>query len=578
MRSHLLAAHAAVDAVLAGKGRAEDFEGQHLDFKEEPGTVRSGGRRVPVGPREEQAARALAREACCFANTADGGVLVVGVVDDRTGPTAFVPTYLDLRWLRDRLNALTFPSASIGPIEERTVAGQRVYFVVVQGAMAETHVVGETALRTRVGRDCVELSGDDARRFLEFRRRYDWSENRSGYRLSRAVPAAIDLAMADYRQEHGRTPSDPLALVRQLGLTVDETDDPELNNAGALLLCELDRGATQVQALFTRVEGAPAYKPLRRSAPLLVAFHDVEDALADAFRPEYVFVGPQRRELRAVPRRAFREALVNALMHRDYRIPNGRVDLLVTGDPPGALKVQSSGGFPPGVPADRLLTTPSRPRNPRLAQALHTLGLAEQEGIGIDTLYLLMLRDGHPEPQIEEVGGDVVCYLHGGQVDRPVRDFFDDLAHADPLLDDDVRAHIAVTLLLRATPLRPEALAAAAQCGPQEALYTLVRLEGAGAVERLVNGSRSFRLTKESRARLRSRLRYPSRSSLDEHWELIRAYLDGHPDVGRDRAAELLGVKQVMASRVLSQLYNERRVVEPVGNARGPGVRYRLAS
>ena len=578
MHSHLRAAHAAVDAVFAGKGRAEEYEGQHLDFKEEPGTVRDGGRRVPIAPKEDSPARALAREVCCLANTTDGGVLVVGVYNKGTGREAFKKTYLDLGWLRERLNALTIPSASVGPIEERLVAGQRIYFIVVPNSIAETRMTGESALRTRVGDECVELSGDDARRFLEFRRRYDWSENRSGYRFSEAAPVALDLAMEDYRQEHGRVPSDALALLRQLGLTVDDTVDPELNNAGALLLCSFDRGATQIQALFTRVEGAPAYQSIRASAPLLVAFHDVDKALLNAFRPEHIFVGFQRRELRAVPRRAFREALVNAITHRDYRLPNGRVDVWATGDPPNAVKVQSTGGFPLGVPADRLLTTPSRPRNPRLAQAMHTLGLAEVEGIGIDSLYLLMLRDGHEEPQIDEVSGDVVCHLHGGQVDRPVRDFFDDLSQTDPLLDDDVRAHIAITALIRATPLRPEALAGAAQCGLQEATNTLVRLEKAGAVERLVNGSWSFRLTRESRTRLRSRLQYPSPSSFDEHWDMVRAYLDTHPDIGRDRVADLLGVKAVMASRVLSRLYNERGVIEPVGKARGPGVRYRLTT
>jgi ATP-dependent DNA helicase RecG len=373
-------------------------------------------------------------------------------------------------------------------------------------------------------------------------------------------------------------PPSTLAFVKQLGLTVDEGDDPQLNNAGALLLCPFEPDQVLIDVVATRVEGQPSYARIERGAPLLIAFDSAMRLLLDTFPAEYAIVGAQRREVRPIPQRAFREALINAIMHRDYRQLHGRVHVTIVGTPTMTLKVRSPGGFPPGVAADRLLTTPSRPRNPVLAQALHTLGQAEREGIGIDAMYLVMLRDGHRAPEIVEAAGDVQCMLRGGRADPDVRAFFDDLASADADLGDDVRAHIAVTLLLRDTPLRPEALAAAAQCSRPEALDTLERLERVGTCERLLNGSQSFRLTKSARDRLRARVAYAQRGSLDEHWEVIRAHLDVSPDVGRSVAAALLGVKSVQAARVLSDLYHERGVIEPVGKPRGRGVRYRLVT
>jgi hypothetical protein len=58
----------------------------------------------------------------------------------------------------------------------------------------------------------------------------------------------------------------------------------------------------------------------------------------------------------------------------------------------------------------------------------------------------------------------------------------------------------------------------------------------------------------------------------------VRAFLDVNDEIGRAAAATLLGVGEGRASNILSDLYNERGAIEPVGAARGRGVRYKLAS
>ena len=164
----------------------------------------------------------------------------------------------------------------------------------------------------------------------------------------------------------------------------------------------------------------------------------------------------------------------------------------------------------------------------------------------------------------------------GGPPDEAVRGFFDALAQKDADVAEDVRSYIAIVLLLQTTPLRPEVLAAAAQCTRPEALAALERLEQVGALERLLNLSQSFRLGRSALESLRARLAYLPRTPIEEHWETIRAYLDGHPEIGRETAAVLLGLKPVQASSILSALARQRGLLEPVGNPRGRGVRYRL--
>jgi ATP-dependent DNA helicase RecG len=563
----------AIAAVLAG-ANAGDVESEIVDFKEERGTVDNQGNRVEIPARHEQAARALAEEVGCLAMSDDGGVLVVGVDDKACGRAAFVGTYLDLPWLRGRIHALTQPNLSLDLIEEHTSTGARLYLINVPPALSEVRVGGK--LRTRLGTDCVELTGDRARQFLERWRKYDWSAEPSEMRLSNADPGALARASDLYAAARGRSAGSDLELARRLKVTLDDTDDPMLTRAGALLLCNSESAVEQLDVRITKVEGAPAEVREILRTPLVTAFDVAWEVIERAFPATSIIVPPQRRSIRAIPDEALREALVNAIMHRDYRLPRASIVTLCVGDPPDTLKVTSPGEFPNGIQGDRLLASRSAPRNPALAEAMRTLGFAEREGVGIPTMYRALLRDGHAPPEIYPEAGDVVCRLPGGRVDTDVRVFFDTLYAVAPALQDDVRAHVAITALLSETPLRVERLADLAQCSDGEAFDILRRLDAVRAVERLLDGSRSFRLTAGARQDLQSRITYKTRQSVDQSWGLIRAYLDGNDSIARREAAQLLGVSDTQASRILSSLYNDKRRIEPVGKTRGRNVAYRL--
>lgn len=568
----------AIDAVLNG-AKAADCETEVVDFKEEAGTVEPKTKqRTAIASEHEPAARALAGEAACMATgeSGSGGVLVVGVDDTASGPAAFVGTHLDTEWLRRRIYALTQPSLALDVIEELKVADKRIYLINVAPSLEEIRSGGK--LRARFGTDCVELTGDRARRFLERRRNFDWSAEPSGLRLSGAVPEALESAHRHYEERHGKSAGSDLALVKRLGVALSDEAAPELSRAGALLLCRFDAGVEQLDVRITRAEGSASQHREQLESPMLLAYDTAWEILADAFPAELVTVGAQRRNIRAIPDEALREALANAVSHREYQHPRASIVALAIGDPVSTLKVTSPGGFPYGVQGDRLLASSSRPRNPMLANAMRVLGLGEGEGVGISTMFRLMLRDGHPEPEIYGEDGKVVCRLPGGSPNRAVREFFDGLGRRDRGLGESVRAHIAINELLQHPVLRPERLATIAQCTTEEALETLNQLSHIDAVEQLVNRSRSFRLTDRGRAQLAERLNYRTRQSLDEHWDMVRAHLDVHDEIGSADAADLLGLTRVRASNILSQLYNDRRLIEPVGSARGRGVRYKLPS
>lgn len=91
---------------------------------------------------------------------------------------------------------------------------------------------------------------------------------------------------------------------------------------------------------------------------------------------------------------AFREAVANALIHRDFH-RLGAVHIRLEDD---ALVVSNPGGLVDGVTLSNLLVTEPRPRNRSLADAMKRIGVVERSGHGVDTIYRGMLKFGRSAP------------------------------------------------------------------------------------------------------------------------------------------------------------------------------------
>lgn len=128
--------------------------------------------------------------------------------------------------------------------------------------------------------------------------------------------------------------------------------------------------------------------------PLLKLIETLLERFRARNEQEEIDVGMFRVPVPDYDERAFRESLINALSHRDYTLL-GAVHVQMTDD---ELIVMNPGGFVEGVTIDNLLSAPPRSRNPRLADALKRVGLAERTGRGVDRIFEGMLRYGRPEP------------------------------------------------------------------------------------------------------------------------------------------------------------------------------------
>lgn len=120
----------------------------------------------------------------------------------------------------------------------------------------------------------------------------------------------------------------------------------------------------------------------------------------------------QRIDEPLYPPLATREALANALCHRDYTVGGGSVGLAVYDD---RLEVTSTGGLHFGLTPDVLFNThESRPWNPLIARTFYRRGIIEEWGMGTLKMAEFAMSAGLPRPEIEDIDNCVtVRFRHG---------------------------------------------------------------------------------------------------------------------------------------------------------------------
>jgi ATP-dependent DNA helicase RecG len=123
---------------------------------------------------------------------------------------------------------------------------------------------------------------------------------------------------------------------------------------------------------------------------------------------QFVMTGrPAREQIWDYPLEALREALINAVCHRDYTVPSN-TDVRIYDD---KLIVWSPGGLPFGITIEDLYKPHSSVlRNKGIGGIFYDMGWIEQWGSGIDKMRNACVKAGIPEPQLEEYQGFRVVF------------------------------------------------------------------------------------------------------------------------------------------------------------------------
>ena len=114
--------------------------------------------------------------------------------------------------------------------------------------------------------------------------------------------------------------------------------------------------------------------------------------------------GLQRTDTYELPEAALREALTNALIHRDYTNQGRDIKVGIYDD---IVNIVSPGGFPSTLTADGLREGRSEIRNRVIARVFKELGYIEQWGTGLQRIKKTCLDHGLQEPRIREISDSI---------------------------------------------------------------------------------------------------------------------------------------------------------------------------
>jgi ATP-dependent DNA helicase RecG len=390
-------------------------------------------------------------------------------------------------------------------------------------------------------------------------------------------PLEIERFRRSVRERRGRSDEalldlPDLELVRALGAVEATGRENAVRTLGLMLFGKEDslrRFLPTHEVAFQVLRGQEVEVNDFFRWPLLRVMEEIEARIRVRNREHELMVGLLRVGVPDYPERALREALANALVHRDY-LRQGAVHFQWHAD---RIEVSNAGGLPEGVRLDNLLTTAPRPRNPLLADAFKRAGLVERTARGIDTIFYEQLRNGRPAPSYARSDATgVVVVLPGGEANLDfVRFAVEEGQNGRSLLLDDL---LLLNALWQERSLATEHAAQLIQKPEADARGVLGRLVEAGLVEaRGERKGRSWHLSASAYRRLGEQAAYVRQRGFEplQQEQMVLQFVETQGRITRREVAELCRLSGPQAYRLLVRLRASGRLVREGDRGRGAG-------
>lgn len=357
----------------------------------------------------------LALPLTAFAN-AEGGTIVIGVWGGKVEGINGQPEAVNA--MRQAAIDFTHPPVRarfehVPVINDAGQADQLLVIRVSPGDVVHEVQNGEAYLRI----------GDESRK-LSFTQRQELHYDRGGSPYDGgAVPdAEIDdlqgRGLDDYRDAVGATLSDGTLLQARSLLA----PSGEVTVAGYLLFHP--RPQERFPHAYVRVL---KFEDDVRGSGGRLSLHDEGDQRIEGPIPKLIRdaaeviekMVPKRRALRAsglfegmpvVPRDAWLEGLVNAVIHRSYSYVGDHIRVEIY---PSRVEIESPGRFPGLIDPHRPMGVGRFARNPRIARVCADLRLGQELGEGIPRIFTEMRSRGLAEPRWQQTATSVRLVLDG---------------------------------------------------------------------------------------------------------------------------------------------------------------------
>ncbi len=366
----------------------------------------------------EADAEALAETLIAFANS-DGGTALLGVDEDGRPNGRVFPDEAEVA-LR-AAEARCRPGVQV-TWEQVEMAGASVVAVHVARS-TELHSLSDGRVLVRMGVDNRPLGGEAIRQLAATKSSADYENEAVAGTTRSDLDDGVIAEFVEKREErqHRRSAASGDEMLRDIG-ALNVAGQP--TTAGLLLFGRQPQqlipqsGLVFVKFIGTEPRGEgglPGYGRREEiGGPLARVIESAWEVVWEEMHVGAVVKGLQREEKTEYPPFAVREALVNAVCHRDYRLKGRRIEIRMFAD---RLEVISPGGLPGFMTIDNIIEEHFS-RNPRIVAGLFQWGYIEELGLGIDRMIEEMTQAGQPAPRFKATPYSFTVTLSNAQVRR----------------------------------------------------------------------------------------------------------------------------------------------------------------
>lgn len=325
------------------------------------------------------------KEVIAFANT-DGGVIYIGIDDQGnvTGIDHVDETYTRLtNGIRDSIQ----PDVTM--FVRYILQDNKVIRIEVgEGSYKPYYLKGKglkpTGVYVRQGATSVQASPEQIRQMIK-------DSDGDVFEEMRTLQQNLTFEEAEEAFKRYKV---AFSEDKFIALGLRNIHDDQYTNL-ALILSDQCQHTTKI-AVFGDIENITFKDAKEFGGSIFKQLDDSYAYLALCNRTASTFKGLERIDKSDYPEEAMREALLNALVHRDYSY-SGSIIINVND---ACMEFISIGGLLPGLSAEDIRSGISQPRNRKLAEIFHRLRLIESYGTGIRKIYALY-KDCPVQPRIE---------------------------------------------------------------------------------------------------------------------------------------------------------------------------------
>ena len=305
--------------------------------------------------------------------------------------------------IKQNTDPKVFPDISLQRIDSKDVIEIKVPEYPVKPVFVKDKVF------IRVGKSNQKASAEKIRSFIIEQRNRKWDSEPSPAKLNEISTPSVKSFIKRYEEERDVTlenSGSTESIIKKLNLLKGKkptnaavllfSKEPQSHFYSSLVRCARFKGTEPIDFLDMQdIEGT-----IIEQVPSVLSFIRKHLNIAASIKGK-----PEREDIWEIPRDALREAIINAICHRDYESA-ANVQVRIFDD---RLEIWNPGLLPENISIAGLKKEhPSVPRNESIVRCFYMIKYIEQWGTGTNRIVRLCKQAGIKEPEFKESGGSFV--------------------------------------------------------------------------------------------------------------------------------------------------------------------------